>query len=156
MRSLKKGVDTLKAFCLKRTESVTGQLDGTIPSTADGQKEDPDSLVGADGITLSDMGTMGGGFGGGQGGPGGFGGGGPSGGQGGPGGFGGGRPDGGGLDGSDIPDTVQGEKSTQNQGGPRDMHPQADTQTGNDTVMWIVLSVILVSALIIAFLYRRK
>ncbi|MBQ3378862.1 MAG: CotH kinase family protein [Clostridia bacterium] len=151
-----KGVDTLKAFCLKRTESVTGQLDGTIPSTADGQKEDPDSLVGADGITLSDMGTMGGGFGGGQGGPGGFGGGGPSGGQGGPGGFGGGRPDGGGLDGSDIPDTVQGEKSTQNQGGPRDMHPQADTQTGNDTVMWIVLSVILVSALIIAFLYRRK
>lgn len=62
------GVETLRAFCRLRSESVAGQLDGTIPSTEDGQSADSSALVDASSITLSDMGTMnrGGGFGGGE------------------------------------------------------------------------------------------
>lgn len=62
------GVETLRAFCRLRSESVAGQLDGTIPSTEDGQAADSSALVDASSITLSDMGTMnrGGGFGGGE------------------------------------------------------------------------------------------
>ncbi|MDO4989898.1 MAG: CotH kinase family protein [Eubacteriales bacterium] len=58
------GVAALKSFCEKRTESVRGQLDGTIPSTDEGQEADPSALVDASGLTLSDMGSMGGGVGG--------------------------------------------------------------------------------------------
>lgn len=67
------GVQTLKEFCLLRAESVTGQLDGTIPATSDGQAADSSALVSASHITISDMGSMnrgghggelGGGFGG--------------------------------------------------------------------------------------------
>ena len=59
------GAATLKAFCLRRAESVRGQLEGTIPSTSQGQQEDGSTLVDAADITLSDMGSMntGGGFG---------------------------------------------------------------------------------------------
>lgn len=59
------GVETLRAFCRLRTESIQGQLDGSIPSTEDGQAADASALVDASSITLSDMGTMnrGGGFG---------------------------------------------------------------------------------------------
>lgn len=53
-----KGVDTLRAFCQLRSESVKGQLDGTISSTTDGQNEDNSALIDASSITLSDMGTM--------------------------------------------------------------------------------------------------
>lgn len=53
-----KGVSTLKSFCTLRAESVSGQLDGTIPSTTDGQNADSSALVDASAITLSDMGTM--------------------------------------------------------------------------------------------------
>ena len=60
------GVATLRSFCEKRTESVRGQLDGTIPSTDAGQNADDSSLVDAGDITISDMGRQGsGGFGGG-------------------------------------------------------------------------------------------
>lgn len=52
------GVEALKTFCDLRSESVRGQLDGTIPSTTDGQSEDDSDLVDASGLTLSDMGTM--------------------------------------------------------------------------------------------------
>lgn len=52
------GVSTLKEFCLLRAESIQGQLNGTIPSTSDGQKQDSDSLVDASSITISDMGSM--------------------------------------------------------------------------------------------------
>lgn len=73
------GVKALKSFCSLRSESVSGQLDGTIPSTKDGQAADSSSLVDESGLTISDMGSMGGqgGMGGpgqgfpGQGGPGG-------------------------------------------------------------------------------------
>lgn len=53
------GVDTLKSFCLLRAESIRGQLDGTIPSTSDGQQEDDSTLVDASSISLTDMGSMG-------------------------------------------------------------------------------------------------
>ena len=64
------GVQTLKNFCCLRAQSVTGQLDGSIPSTSEAQKEGSESLVDASAITISDMGSMGntmggkGGFGG--------------------------------------------------------------------------------------------
>lgn len=67
-----KGVTTLRTFCQLRSESVKGQLDGTIPSTSEGQNADNSALIDASSITLSDMGTMNMG---GKGGFGGFGGG---------------------------------------------------------------------------------
>ncbi len=67
------GVMTLRTFCALRTESVLGQLEGTIPSTDEGQRADSSSLIDASAITISDMGSMGGGRGGGFGGGGGFG-----------------------------------------------------------------------------------
>ena len=66
------GVDTLRSFCEKRTLSVQGQLDGTIPATDEGQTADSTALIEADGLELSDMGSMGGGGGFGGGGFGGF------------------------------------------------------------------------------------
>lgn len=53
------GVDTLETFCLLRAESIRGQLDGTIPSTSDGQRTDDTTLVDASSISLTDMGSMG-------------------------------------------------------------------------------------------------
>lgn len=52
------GVEALKTFCELRTESIKGQLGGTIPSTTDGQSEDDSNLIDASSLTLSDMGTM--------------------------------------------------------------------------------------------------
>ena len=47
----------LKTFCLKRAQSVRGQLDGTIPSTEEGQSADATALIDASEITLSAMGS---------------------------------------------------------------------------------------------------
>lgn len=58
------GVETLREFCELRSQSVQGQLDGTIPSTEEGQQEDSSALVDASGIAISDMGSMGNGGGG--------------------------------------------------------------------------------------------
>lgn len=72
-----KGVTAIRTFCELREESVRGQLDGSIPSTTDGQSADSSALIDASSLTISDMGTMnngGGGFGGGFGGFGGKGG----------------------------------------------------------------------------------
>lgn len=52
------GVETLRTFCALRAESIAGQLNGTIPSTEEGQTENSSDLVDASAITLSDMGTM--------------------------------------------------------------------------------------------------
>lgn len=52
------GVQTLKTFCQLRAKSVTGQLNGTIPSTDEGQAADSSSLIDASGINISDMGSM--------------------------------------------------------------------------------------------------
>ena len=133
------GVETLRTFCALRTESVRGQLEGTIPSTDAGQREESSSLVDASGIAISAMGSMGGGGGGGFPGQGGsFGGGFPGGGFGGSGsgespgegqgsggfpgqggGFGGGFP-GGGFGGSgsgESPGEGQGSSGFPGQGG---------------------------------------
>lgn len=68
MEEFEKGISTLRTFCQKRGESIRGQLDGTIPFTAQGQRENQAALVDASGIATSDMGSMntaenGGGFG---------------------------------------------------------------------------------------------
>ena len=53
------GVSALREFCLLRAESVSGQLDGTIPSTSDGQSVDSSTLIDASELNVSDMGSMG-------------------------------------------------------------------------------------------------
>ncbi|MCM1387562.1 MAG: CotH kinase family protein [Bacillus sp. (in: Bacteria)] len=55
----KEGVSTLKEFCLLRAESISGQLDGTIPATADGQSQDASALIDAENLSVSAMGSMG-------------------------------------------------------------------------------------------------
>lgn len=63
------GLTALRAYIGLRAQSLTGQLEGTIPATSQGQEADPASLIDASGLVLSDMGSMGGmggGFGGGQ------------------------------------------------------------------------------------------
>ena len=68
------GVEALRTFYALRTQSVSGQLAGTIPSTGTGQSADSSALVDASALTLSDMGAANsrGGFGGGQNGRGSF------------------------------------------------------------------------------------
>ncbi|MDE7234956.1 MAG: CotH kinase family protein, partial [Ruminiclostridium sp.] len=60
------GVAAIRDFCLLRAESVRGQLDGSIPSTTDGQRADSPALIDTSSLNLSDMGSMnhGGNFGG--------------------------------------------------------------------------------------------
>ena len=53
-----KAVDTLKTFCTKHAESIRGQLEGTIPSTTQGQRADSSSLIDASEISTADMGKM--------------------------------------------------------------------------------------------------
>ncbi len=60
------GVAALRTFCTLRSASAAGQLEGSIPSTDEGQEADSSTLINASGLTLSDMGSMGGGFGGGS------------------------------------------------------------------------------------------
>ncbi len=50
------GVSTLRKFCLLRAESIKGQLNGTIGSTSETQKKE--TLIDADDLQISDMGTM--------------------------------------------------------------------------------------------------
>jgi hypothetical protein len=61
------GVSTLKEFCLLRAESISGQLDGTIPSTTEEQRGNSSSLIQATNINISDMGSQNNGGGGGKG-----------------------------------------------------------------------------------------
>ena len=49
--------DTLKAFCLKRAQSVQGQLEGSIPATSTAQ-QGSDALIDASELSISDMGGM--------------------------------------------------------------------------------------------------
>ena len=58
-----RGAETLKSFCLLRSQSVKKQLSGEIPSTGDKQKESSISFASDCGINISDMGSMGGSFG---------------------------------------------------------------------------------------------
>lgn len=50
------GIETLRAFCLLRAESVRGQLDGTIGAAFGVQKEG--TLIEAGDLRISDMGSM--------------------------------------------------------------------------------------------------
>lgn len=54
-------VNALKTFCQLRSESIHGQLDGTLPSTSEEQAANPDNLVDTADLRISDMGTQGGG-----------------------------------------------------------------------------------------------
>ena len=58
--AFKTGVEALKTFTSLRAESVSGQLDGTIPSTEE-EQTDSDALIDASALNLSGLGTMGGG-----------------------------------------------------------------------------------------------
>lgn len=49
----------LKQFCLLRAESVRGQLEGTIPSTDEGQSADSSALIDASSVDIDSMGDMG-------------------------------------------------------------------------------------------------
>ena len=66
--SFTKAFDTLKRFCLLRAESIRAQLEGRLSASTNEQSEE--SRIQAADITISDMGSFGGGAGG-QGGPGG-------------------------------------------------------------------------------------
>ena len=57
-----KGTAALKDFCLLRAQSVSGQLEGSIPSTSSGQAEDSSALVDGSGVDTSAMGSMNNGF----------------------------------------------------------------------------------------------
>ena len=63
-----KGADLLYDVVMLRAESIKGQLEGTIPSTGEGQTADSSNLVDASHINLSELGQFGfgGGFGGGN------------------------------------------------------------------------------------------
>lgn len=52
------GIDTLQEFCLLRAESIRGQLEGSIGATSEEQTNQT-SLVNADHLSVSAMGTMG-------------------------------------------------------------------------------------------------
>ncbi len=153
------GVAALKSFCEKRTESVRGQLDGTIPSTDEGQEADPSNLVDASDLTLSDMGSMGGG----NGGPGG----GPSFGSGGDAPFGSGGPpsfDQNAESGSfRPPESGSGDvqppdlKNGPTFGGPPDMASFTQTESADFPWLQLVLSAAaLTVGLLAAFLYRKR
>lgn len=63
------GSSTVREWCLLRAESISGQLDGSIPSTQSGQSADSSALIDASHISAADMGEFdnganGGGFGG--------------------------------------------------------------------------------------------
>lgn len=53
------GADALGDFCGLRAESIRGQLAGTVPATQEGQAENPEALVDAGDLEISDMGGMG-------------------------------------------------------------------------------------------------
>lgn len=63
--------DTLKTFCLKRAQSVQGQLDGSIPATSAAQ-QGSDALIDASELSITAMGGMNNGEGGDRGGNAGF------------------------------------------------------------------------------------
>ena len=63
--------DTLKTFCLKRAQSVQGQLDGSIPATSAAQ-QGSDALIDASEVSITAMGGMNNGKGGDRGGNAGF------------------------------------------------------------------------------------
>lgn len=60
------GAETIKKFCTLRAESISQQLDGTIPSSDNDRNGEGYTLVDGSSVSISDMGTMGNGMGGGM------------------------------------------------------------------------------------------
>ena len=58
LEEFESGVNMLQEYLLKREQSVRGQLSGAIPSTKQGQKENPGLLVPVDGIDLHALGDV--------------------------------------------------------------------------------------------------
>ncbi|MDY0282773.1 MAG: CotH kinase family protein, partial [Salinivirgaceae bacterium] len=57
------GVAVLEQFCILRAESISGQLDGTIPATTEEQAAQPTALLDASSLDITAMGSsMGGGM----------------------------------------------------------------------------------------------
>lgn len=57
------GVAVLEQFCTLRAESISGQLEGTIPATTEGQAAQPTALLDASNLDIAAMGSgMGGGM----------------------------------------------------------------------------------------------
>lgn len=52
------GINTLESFCTLRAESIGGQLNGTVPSTSDEQKNNFAFLIDAGELDITNMGTM--------------------------------------------------------------------------------------------------
>lgn len=61
-----KAVEAFIKLGTLRGESIQGQLNGTIPSTTEGQKADPSNLLDCTEFAIGDLGTMSWGFGGGD------------------------------------------------------------------------------------------
>lgn len=55
-----KAVSTLKTLGTLRAESVSGQLDGSIPNTSEGQTAEPEKLIDASSVDMSALGSGGG------------------------------------------------------------------------------------------------
>lgn len=51
-------IQVLQSYCALRGESIRSQLNGTIPSTSEGQRADSSALVDAGSLSISAMGTM--------------------------------------------------------------------------------------------------
>lgn len=54
----KEGVSALKEFCILRAKSISGQLNGSIPSTDSGQAQNKSSLIDGGHLSISAMGAM--------------------------------------------------------------------------------------------------
>ena len=156
------GAAALREFCLLRAESITGQLDGTIPSTSAGQSADFSALVDASSVSLSDMGEFSGGGGGGN--RGGGNGGGTPGGR-----FGGARDGSAQNSGAQKPGSASQNTNTLDQGAqgaPENSRPSfsppdagfsesASRGTDATAIVWFSASVLLL-ALAIVFAWRFK
>lgn len=152
----KTGAQTLREFCLKRAESISGQLDGSIGSTSDTQERS--TLIDAGSLKISDMGTMGNDQGGGDDGDGGNGNGGgnsappdlPSGNSDGtlpdkPDGKGGGR---------DKAPNSNGENGAAPNG--RDGAPTGSTVSTSALILSAASALVLILGLLAALLYKRR
>lgn len=58
-KQFEKGAQAMQYYLTYRAESVRGQLTGEIPSTAEGQKANPEALIQPEGLNLTDLADFG-------------------------------------------------------------------------------------------------
>ena len=58
VKQFEKGVSAIGKYCQLRTESVQGQLDGSIPSTKEGQNNDNTAFIDTSSLKVEDMGAI--------------------------------------------------------------------------------------------------